>query len=65
MSILNQTLADHKLLLVMRAVRNGTFAKNSKGGIMFFTGDDAKEKLAAYKRKQKKCRKAKDSKPSV
>lgn len=49
----------HKLMLVMNAVAKGNFVKNSKGGVMFFTGDDAKERMAAYKRKQTKCRKAK------
>ena len=48
----------------MDAVAKGNFVKNSKGGVMFFTGDDAKEKMAAYKRKQAKCRKAKEGKPT-
>lgn len=48
----------------MDAVAKGHFVKNSKGGVMFFLGDNAKEKMAAYKRKQAKCRKAKEGKQS-
>ena len=65
MSYLNPHPAQRQLYLVMDAVAKGNFVKNSKGGVMFFMGDDAKEKMAAYKRKQAKCRKAKEGKPSV